>query len=102
MLPELPQEATPEQKKVISKILLKARLSIVWIGLKSGFGLFFANLFSLVIGAYILKDVDPEVQVGFNFISLLTNVIFMAVYLGSQMKKNTDKVTDQIKEVLKK
>ena len=102
MLPEPPKEATPEQKKLISKILLKARLSIVWIGMKFSFGLFFANLFSLVLGAYILKDVDTEVQAGFNFVSLLTNVIFMSIFLSSQMKKNTHKVSEQIKEVLKK
>ena len=102
MLPEIPKEATPEQKKEISKILLKARLSIIWIATKFSFGLFFANLFSLVIGAYILKDVDPEVQAGFNFVSLLINVIFMLSFVSSQMKDHANKVTEQIKEVLKK
>jgi hypothetical protein len=95
-------KATPEQRKEVSKILFNGRLSILGTTAKFGVGLFLANLISIFIGTQFLKDVDPEMQVGFQFVSLVVNAVFAMLYLSDRLKKNTDTVVSKIKEVLKK
>lgn len=96
------KEITSEQKKSISKILLKARLNLFFIGLKFSVGLFGANLICILLGNQILKDITPEFQIGFQIVSMTVNFIFMARYLDSKIKENSDIVSNQVKEVLKK
>ncbi len=96
------KEATPEQREKISKILSKARYSLLWISVKFFIGLFAANLISIFLGKYILGDVDPGMQGAFNFLCVLVNAIFMMRYFDGQMKASSDTVVKQIKEVLKK
>lgn len=99
---EVPSELTPEQKKEVSKIISKARINLSFIAIKFAIGLFAANFISLFVGIQFLKDVDPEMQVGFEFVSMAANFIFMAAYLNGQIKANSDIVVSKIKEVLKK
>src|ERR1700678_1756150 len=94
--------ATPEQRKEISKILFKGRTSLLFSALKFMVGLFASNMISIFVGAKILADVDPEIQLGFQFVSMLLNAIFMSLYFNSNVKENSTKVMEKIKEVLKK
>lgn len=95
-------EVTPEQKKEVAKILSKARWNLLFIGAKFGIGLFFSNLIAMIIGIEFLKDADPDLLPYFQFVAMVTNFIFMALYLDRQFKKNSDIVKNQVKEVLKK
>jgi len=97
-----PKDATPEQKKQISKILTKAKFRLFFIGTKFAVGLFSANLISFIVGHQILKDVDPDQVVGYQTAATFLNIIFMVVYLERQLKKNNLIVSTSIKEVLKK
>ena len=94
-------EPSPEQQKEIKNILLKGRLALIWIALGYGGGLFLSNLAALLIGAQILKDVDPEMLKGFIVVSMLVNFLFMARYLHGRLKANNDRVMERIKEILK-
>jgi hypothetical protein len=94
-------EPSPEQQKEIKKILSKGRLALIWIGLKYGIGLFLSNLAALLIGAQILKDVDPEILQYFIVVSMFINFLFMARYLHGRLKANNDRVMEGIKEILK-
>jgi Na+-driven multidrug efflux pump len=94
-------EPSPEQQKEIKKILSKGRLSLVLIGLKYGVGLFLSNLAALLIGAQILKDVEPETIQYFIVAAMFVNFLFMASYLHRLLKRNNDIVMERIKEILK-
>lgn len=99
--PIIPKEVTPEQRKEISKILFNARLGLLAIGAKFTAGLFIANSIAILIGNYVLKDVDPEMRTGFQFVSITANIIFMTLYLDRQFKANNDRVVSRVKEILK-
>lgn len=100
-LPEI-KDATPEQQKEISKILFRTQVSLLGITAKFGVGLFLANMVSILFGKYFLQDTDPEMQVGFQMVSLIINAIFMIRYLNRQTVKTNDILVEKIKEVLKK
>lgn len=95
------KEATPEQRKEIAKIMVKARLDLLGTSAKFALGLFSANFITISIGKYFLKDTDPDMQLYFQFISVVINMIFMTLYLDGKLKKNSDIVVSKIKEILK-
>lgn len=95
------RNATPEQKKEISKILSQARLKTVWIGVKFSFGFFFSNVVAFLIGFWFLKDGDPDSLGSFQFIAVCANFIFMMIYLHRRLHANGVIVLSKIKEVLK-
>ena len=97
----LDQEVTPEQRKLISKVMMKSRMGNGLLVVKSFSLLFFANLLCFAFGNYMLKDSDPSSQVGFHMVSVFTNAIFAAVYFSGQMKIRSDIVTQDIKDILK-
>ena len=101
MIPEL-KDVTPEQKKELSKILRKSFFRTFFIGLKSVIGLLIANGICVFACVKLLSDTDQEMQKGFLSVCMISNGIFMAVYLIGQHKKNYATIADQIKEVLKK
>lgn len=94
-------DATPEQRKEISKVLSKSRLNLMFTGIKFAVGLFSANLICILIAATFLKDTDPDMIVGFQFVSIGINFVFMAKYLDGQIRANADIVSSKIKEILK-
>lgn len=96
------KNATPEQKKEISKILSQARYKMIWIGIKFSFGFFFSNVAAFLIGFWFLKDNDPEVLGDFQFVAVFANFIFMMIYLHRRLHANGVIVLSKIKEVLKK
>ncbi len=96
------QLTTPEQRKQISKILLKARFSLVGVAIKTSFGLFLSNLLVFLIKIFYLKDTDLEMQEGFVGLSVFVNIIFMIWYLHSRSTKVNEKVQEQVKQILKK
>ena len=96
------KSATPEQMKEISKILSKAQLGLLWSTVKFGAGLFAVSAFCAAIKVYLLNDTDVEMQQGFQFVSVITNVIFMTMYLNGEFRKNSDIVKGKIQAVLKK
>jgi hypothetical protein len=93
-------QATPEQKKEIEKILKKARVNLLFIGLKLVVGLFLSNLISTTVGVLFLKDTDPEMLVGFQSVSFFVNFAFLFWYFDKLLRKNSDEVTAKVKEVL--
>lgn len=95
------EKATPEQRKLISKILLKSKFSTLLILVKFVLGLFLANLICIFVGNRFLSDTDPEVQVWFHFVCVFTNAIFMSIYLNDRVRKLSDIVVSKVKEVLK-
>ena len=95
-------EITPEQYKAVSKIILRARLNLLAIGAKFAVGLFGSNLICILIEARYLVDTDPEQQAYFQIISMVINFVFMAFYLHSKLKANSDEVVSKVQEVLKK
>jgi hypothetical protein len=96
------KDATPEQQKAVRKILFNGRVAMCGSTIKFSLGWFLANLISIAIGVLILKDVDPEMQSGFQMASLFINAVFMSGYLNRQLKKNSEAVAIKIQEVLKK
>ncbi len=101
--PEIPEikDATPEQRKQISKVLLKAKLSLIAIAAKTGFFLFLANFISIGIGTFVLMDTDPQMQMGFHLAAIFINTIFLLNYFTGQTKKHSDIVLGKIQEILK-
>jgi hypothetical protein len=95
------KNATPEQMKEINKVLFKSLLSFGWIMVKFSVGLFVMSLASMLIGFSILKDVDPEMRVGFQIFSTIVNFIFMMTFLDRRVRANSDIVNNKIKEILK-
>jgi hypothetical protein len=95
-------EITPEQKKEIQKILLKARLGLLGLWAKFSFGLFGANILCIFIGAFLLKDADPEQMAYFETVAFIVNFIFAATFLHRQLKIANDIVRNKLLEVLKK
>ena len=95
-------EITPEQKKEIQKILFKARLNFLGIGAKFSFGLFGANVLCIFLGAFLLKDADPEQMAYFETVAFIVNFIFAATFLHRQISAANDIVRNKLLEVLKK
>lgn len=95
-------EITPEQYKAVSKIIFRARLNLLAIGAKFAVGLFGSNLICILIEARYLVDTDPEQQAYFQIVSMAINFVFMAHYLYSKLKQNSEEVILKVKEVLKK
>lgn len=96
------RKATPEQIKEVSKILSRGRISLLFTTIKFSVGLFLSNLITIFIGNSFLRDANVNFQLGFQFVTMLTNFIFMTRYLDGQFHKNSDTVKNQIKEVLNK
>lgn len=94
-------EVTAEQRKEIGKILFKGRVSLLGSAIKFAIGLFGLDLITILVGNAVLKDTDPEMQIGFQTVSIFVNFIFMAVFLHRQVKATTDIVTEKVKAVLK-
>jgi hypothetical protein len=103
MMPEINdlEKATSEQRKKISKILTRSKLSTGFILVKFLLGLSLANFISVSVGQKILADTDPEVQVWFHFVCVVINAIFMSIYLNDRLRKLSDIVVGKVKEVLK-
>ncbi len=95
------QKLTPEQTKAIKKLVFKARATLFFIGMKFTLGLFTLNLICIMLGLHVFKFEDPDMMGGFNFMSMLANIILMSLYLNGQFKKNNDSLTNGISEVLK-
>jgi hypothetical protein len=98
MIPEL-KELTPEQQKQVSKILLRAKLSLFFLELKTTVGLFLINIFSIFIGSQFLKNTDPEMFSRFDFVAMATNTIFMGVYFHKRLAKHHDIVKDKVNKI---
>lgn len=96
------KNATPDQHKEIARILAKGRRGILLIALKYLSGLFAANMASVFISKYFLNDVDPDMQVGFQIISVILNAIFMGKYFHLHMNKNSATVSKEVETVLNK
>jgi hypothetical protein len=92
---------TLDQKVEVSRILSRARLRLLGIGAKFGFGLFLANMVTIIFGIKYLQDVDVKNQVYFQWATMITNVIFMTIYLNGQLKQNSVIVKEEIEKVLK-
>ena len=93
--------ATIEQKELISKVMFKGLLSIIFIVVKSALVLLAANIATFAVGGYYLKDTDPEMMKGFQSVCSLTNGVFCSFYVNGLLKKNHAKTMNGIREVLK-
>lgn len=100
LIPEI-QNATPDQKKEIEKVLSKARISIGWIVIKTSVLLLLANFIAMGVGVALLNDIDSDMQLGYHCAVVFTNAIFLVSYFNGQMKKNGDIVLSKIQEILK-
>ena len=96
------KDLTPEQLKEVSDALSKARRTMLFATVKFVIGLFAANLFTIFVGHYFLKDTNPDMQTGFRFLTCLVNTFFLVKYLDGKFKQSSDIVAMKIKEVLKK
>ena len=99
MTPEV-KDLTSEQQKQIRKILFNSRLSMSFLAIKFGVGIFLANVISILIGNKMLQGLEPETLAGFQVVSIFTNFIFMAIYLNGQLEVNSAIVAKKVKEVL--
>jgi hypothetical protein len=96
------KEITPEQRKELSKILSKAKMSMSFLAIKFCVGLFAANLISIGIGAWVLQGLEPETQAYFQFFAVAVNMCFMGFYLNGRLKAINADTVEKIKEVIKK
>lgn len=94
------KDTTPEQKVEIVKILRKSRKNLFWIAAKYSVGLFVTNILSIFIGAHVIGTNNLDYLKNFQTFSIIINFIFMAVYLNSQINKNTNITMKKIQEVL--
>ena len=97
-----PEDITPEQREAISKVLSKAKWGILWSMIKFVTLLLSTNSLTILVSIVFLKDIDPDANAVFRTICSFVNIIFSAVYLDGQLKKNSDIVDSRVKEILKK
>lgn len=94
-------DLNPEQQDQAKKAMAKSRRTMAFSVIKFLVGLFAANLFTQVVGFYIIGDLTSPLWPYYCFMSAGLNTFFLARYFHSLMKANGDRLKNELLKISK-